>query len=235
VAPTGSSTLVTRGLLNLTHRDGHEHPTPLEPGKRYTVTVRLNAIAHSLPAGHRWRVAVSPTYWPWAWPSPEPVTLSVFTGVASRLTLPVRAPRPEDKDLAPFEPAAGAPPLPIEILSREPVHRVIRRDVPAGLYKMTINLPYCAGLSRLPASGLEYGGSGADTFTIVEGDPLSAGVRRDFRIEIGRGDWRTRLESTSTMTADATTFYVTNALDAYEGNTRVFAKTWTFTVARDLV
>jgi predicted acyl esterase len=90
VSPTGSSALVSRGLLNLTHRDSHEHPTILEPGKRYTITVRLNAKAHSLPAGHRWRVAISTTYWPWAWPSPEPVTLSLVTGKASQLKLPVR-------------------------------------------------------------------------------------------------------------------------------------------------
>ena len=35
VAPGGASTRVTYGLLNLTHRDNHEHPRPLEPGKRY--------------------------------------------------------------------------------------------------------------------------------------------------------------------------------------------------------
>ena len=51
VAPDGASTLVTRGLLNLTHRDGHEQPAPLDPGERYTVRVRLNAIGHAFRAG----------------------------------------------------------------------------------------------------------------------------------------------------------------------------------------
>ena len=37
------------------------------------------------------------------------------------------------------------------------------------------------------------------------------------------------------MTADTETFYVTNLLEAYEGETRVFAKTWTFQAPRDLV
>ena len=71
VASDGASTLVTRGLLNLTHRDGHEQPAPLDPGERYTIRVRLSAIAHAFQPGHRIRVALSPTYWPWAWPSPE--------------------------------------------------------------------------------------------------------------------------------------------------------------------
>src|SRR5207302_3015972 len=114
LAPTSASTLVTRGLLNLTHRESHAQPTPLEPGIRYTVTVCLDAVAYALPAGHRWRVAVSPTYWPWAWPAPEPVTLSLFSGGASRLTLPVRPQRPEDADLPPLPPAESAPPAATE-------------------------------------------------------------------------------------------------------------------------
>src|SRR5207237_210585 len=104
VAPDGSSTLVTRGLLNLAHRSSHEEPKELVPGEHYTVTVRLNAIAHAFLPGHRLRVAVSPTYWPWAWPSPAPVTLSVFD---ARLDLPVRRPRADDDGLPPFGPPEG--------------------------------------------------------------------------------------------------------------------------------
>lgn len=37
VAPDGRATRVTYGLLNLTHRDGHDEPEPLEPGKPYRV------------------------------------------------------------------------------------------------------------------------------------------------------------------------------------------------------
>ena len=51
VAPTGASTLVSRGLLNLTHRENHEFPEPLKPGRQYTVRIRLNSIAYALP---RW-------------------------------------------------------------------------------------------------------------------------------------------------------------------------------------
>ena len=92
VAPDGASLRVSYGLLNLTHRDSHEFPAPLEPGKRYRVRVQLNDIAHVFPAGHRIRVAVSTSYWPIAWPSPEPVTLTLYAG-ASTLELPVRPPR----------------------------------------------------------------------------------------------------------------------------------------------
>src|SRR5690606_36291469 len=90
VAPAGASALVTWGMLNLTHRDSHAQPTPLVPGERYTVTIPLNVIGYKLPAGHRWRVALSPTYWRHAWPSPRPVTLSLLSWTHSYLHLPVR-------------------------------------------------------------------------------------------------------------------------------------------------
>src|SRR5207237_9104491 len=105
VAPDGSSTLVTRGVLNLTHRDGHEHPEPLVPGERTSARVRLDLGVRVLRPGHRWRVALSPTYWPRVWPSPVPVTLTVFAGRGSRIELPLRRRRPEDQALPPFAPA----------------------------------------------------------------------------------------------------------------------------------
>ena len=107
VQTDGTSTLVTYGLLNLTHRDGHERPAPLEPGRLVRVRLQLNDIAHAFPAGHRLRVALSSSYWPIAWPSPEPVVLTVRTG-KSALYLPVRPPSPDDHWLRPFEPPAAA-------------------------------------------------------------------------------------------------------------------------------
>src|SRR4051812_34668896 len=80
VAPDGSSLLVTRGLLNLTRRDDMDASATLEPGARYAVRVRLDAIGQRIPAGHRLRLAISTSYWPWVWPSPEPATITVFAG-----------------------------------------------------------------------------------------------------------------------------------------------------------
>jgi hypothetical protein len=221
--------LVSYGLLNPTNRDSHEHPAPLEPGRRYRVTVRLNAIAHALPAGHRWRVAVAPTYWPHAWPSPAPAALSVFGG---RLDLPVRPPRPEDAGLAPFGPPEHAAPLAAEILRTAGRERAVRRDTIRDLYELTDRQD--GGAFRL-ADGLENDDMHTEVFTIREGDPLSASIRCDWTIAIGRGEWRTRIATSSTLSADAGMFYTTNTLDAYEGDTRVFAKTWSCAIPRDMV
>ena len=231
VRPDGSSLLVSRGLLNLTHRPDHETPERLEPGRRYTVSVRLNVAGHSMPAGHRWRVAVSPDYWPWAWPSPEPVTLTLCTGEGCWLALPVRTPRLEDADLPPFEGAEGAAPLTSKMLRAGSRSITVERDVLSGRLRWFESAQ--SSLHRQAVSKIEYGGSSSTEYRVVEGDPLSAAVRCERSVTVGRGDWQTRVETVSTMTADADAFHVTNALDAYEGDQRVFAKTWSATIARD--
>ena len=80
VGPDGASLLITRGVLNLNHRHGHDDAQRLEPGQRYEVTISLDAIAQRVPAGHRLRVAVSTAYWPWVWPTAKPVTLTLHAG-----------------------------------------------------------------------------------------------------------------------------------------------------------
>ncbi|MEX0916404.1 MAG: CocE/NonD family hydrolase C-terminal non-catalytic domain-containing protein, partial [Wenzhouxiangellaceae bacterium] len=107
VAPDGRATRVTYGLLNLTHRDGAEQPEPLEPGRRYRVQVRMNDIGQGFPVGHRIRLSLSTSYWPLAWPPPEPVEMRVYP-TRSMLRLPVRKPRPGDSALAPFAPPEAA-------------------------------------------------------------------------------------------------------------------------------
>jgi putative CocE/NonD family hydrolase len=89
IAPDDKVTRVTYGILNLCHRDSHENPELLQPEQQYRVRVKLNDIAQTFPAGHRFRVAVSTSYWPLAWPPPQPVRLTILTG-ASQVIMPVR-------------------------------------------------------------------------------------------------------------------------------------------------
>ena len=53
VAPDGSSTLVTRGVLNLSARHGRDQVVPWKPGSTEDVVLDLNAIGHAFPPGHR--------------------------------------------------------------------------------------------------------------------------------------------------------------------------------------
>src|SRR5262249_58647067 len=112
-SPDGSRARVPSGCLTLTHGAGHAHAEPLEPGRRYAVRLPLRDVAHAFAAGHRLRLALSTSYWPIAWPSPEAVRLGVFCG-SSHLELPVRPPAAEDGRLRPLEEpeCASTPPHP---------------------------------------------------------------------------------------------------------------------------
>jgi len=233
VAPDGSSTRVTWGVLNLTHRNSHEHPEHLEPGKKYLVTVRMNAIGHNLPAGHCWQLAVSPTYWPHAWPSPEPVTLTVFANEKTFLALPIREPKAIDQDLTPFEHPETAAVMERVILREANRTREIRHNTITDVW--TLDDFSDEGARMLPSNGIEYGSTNRNVYSVREEDPQSAKVQCDWTLTVGRGEWQTSLKSTSIMTADDEQFYVTNELIAYEGETEVFNKTWKIAVPRDFV
>jgi predicted acyl esterase len=231
VFPDGTSALVTRGLLNLAHRVSHEEPSALEPGTHYEVSVPLDVAAHSFPAGHRLRVAVSPAYWPWAWPSPEEVTLTVFGG---RLELPMRAPRAEDEDLAVFEDPEHSPPLEVEETEVGPQGRTIRRELATGLVEQIFDWDL-GGASRLVAIDLDTFDSSHTVYSIVERDPLSAAVRFRATSGMGRGDWSMRSQVTSSMTSDRDSFQVETRLEVHEGDETIFSREWKFAFPRDHV
>jgi uncharacterized protein len=227
VAPDGVSTLVTRGQLNLAHRDGHETPRQLVPGARTRAGVRLDAIGRAIPPGHRLRVSVSPTGWPRAWPSPEPVTLTVVAG-ASYLELPVRLSRETDIRLPAFAEAEGSEPLPLVQLADNLGLSCHRHG---GRTELTAERTHGY---RLP-DGLEYHGHVANTFSIVEDEPLSASAHSEHEIAIARGAWRTRVRARAQLTCDATTFAVQTDLAASEDDETVLTRDWSFKIPRDHV
>ena len=94
VAPDGTSSQVAIGILNLTHRAGHENPAPLTPGEVYTVRVPLKATGYRFLPGQRIRLSVASAAWPIVWPSPYPADNFLHTGpqTPSRLLLPVLPP-----------------------------------------------------------------------------------------------------------------------------------------------
>jgi uncharacterized protein len=231
VFPDGSSALVTRGLLNLTHRASHENPEPLVPGRRYEAHVELDVIAHSFPAGHRLRVGVSPAYWPWAWPSPEEVTLSLYGG---RLELPLRAPRPEDDRLNPFGEPEHSPPLEVEEKESGPAGHALSRDLATGLVEKVFDWDL-GGTTRLVGADLESSDASHCVYSIVDGDPLSAAVRFHASSGMRRGDWSMRSEVRSSMTCDAETFGVEAELTVVENNDAIFSRMWRLRFPRDNV
>ena len=97
VFPDGTSALITRSMLDLTHAgcwpadergEVGRSPRALTPGEWIDIEIVLEATTWTLVPGHVLRLSVAGTDWPNCWPPPGPVTLEVDAG-AVVLSLPI--------------------------------------------------------------------------------------------------------------------------------------------------
>jgi hypothetical protein len=190
------------------------------PGKRYAVRVPLSDTAYSFIRGHRIRVAVSTTYWPLIWPSPEPVTLTLHAG-RSTLELPVRPPSRADAKVK-FKPAEAAAPFPRTVLAAGGRNRVIRTDMGKG--ETVVEIDDQSGRSRYDEIDLVAEARSTERYRIVEDDPLSCSAEVTWQWFFERGDWRIRTEMRTKVECDKRNFIVTARLAAFEGDKQVFER-----------
>ncbi len=230
--PDGAVTRVTYGVLNLTHRDSHEHPTSLEPGRRYRVTLPLNEIAHVFPPGHRLRVAISTCYWPIVWPAPEAATLTIQAGLSS-VDLPVRAKRAEDAELPAFLAVETAPKLATTEMRPARIERHVTTDLASG--EITYTILRDDGATRLDATDTLLESRKDLRYRTHRDDPLATRAEGEVVYALSRGTWRPRIHSRGVLTADRDAFTLQTDLDVHDGERRIFARSWTERIARDQV
>jgi putative CocE/NonD family hydrolase len=229
VAPDGSSTRVSYNPLNLTQRESQEHPEALEPGEFYKVRFRLCATGYVFRKGHRVRLALSTTYWPALWPSPEAATLTLRLS-GSNLSLPIRASFADELTMpAPPElPANG-----LEVMRAASNERVCERDQESG--QVFIEIRDDLGRQREISSGLELDSLARHSYWIIPDDPLSAKTEAAWTFEYRRDDWNVRTETMTRMTSTATDFRLEGNLQAYEADVLLFEKKWDEVIPRDLM
>lgn len=232
VHPDGRATRVTFGVLNLTHRDSHEFPEPLEPGRVYCITVPMKHVAQRFRPGHRLRLAVSTNYFPMIWPAPEKVRLSLHTE-GSILSLPLRAPIPEDDALRPFLPPEAAPPLEKEVLEEPEEYWHIIEDARSGMMEM--RLAEGGGTVRINGNNLITRSQGYETYQVMPGEIGSAVGRARWHYGLERGDWKIRSETETTLTSGRDDFIVKAWIRAWEGETLVHEEEWHERIPRALV
>ncbi|WP_045217138.1 CocE/NonD family hydrolase [Desulfonatronovibrio magnus] len=232
IAEDGRGTRVTFGLLNLTHRDSHEFPEELEPDKKYIVKVPMNYLAQSFPAGHRIRLSVSTSYWPLAWPSPEAARLTVHPE-NSKLILPVRDSSQAEHDILPFD----CPP-PLEGIETRELRE--KRKEWTVLHNLHNNLIKVNVINNEPIIYLEYNDTAmqrdvqeiyshySNNYDSVRGEVIST---RSFE----RNKRKLSATTRTIMTSTASHFKILATLDAYDGEVRIFSKSWDESIPRDMI
>jgi uncharacterized protein len=229
VTPEGKSWLVTYGLLNLTHRDGHENPVALTPGQSYDVKIDLSLIAHRFKKGNRIRLAVSESLWPMVWPSPEVVTLTLTHG-ASSLELPVR-------------PAVSDPSFPIPVKHADaekaagPLFGSLQESGPDanGWYDLHQDPPPMTSTVADTGTTITGGYGLKERLRMREGDNSSCIWEGEHTGGFKRGDWDCTIHVAFKLTSTPTTFVIDETVRALEGDKVIFERISKSPVGRDLM
>lgn len=228
VAPDGKATRISYGMLNLTHRESHECPSPLEPGVTHCGRVELKHVAQTLRKGHCLRLSLSNTYFPMAWPAPETAEL-VLDLENCILTLPER--RGPDGDPREFGPAVAAPALEVEVLTPESFDWQIKREGQGASVTITDD----DGTFRIVDNDLTITAKGQEVYSFNAPDDFSPKARVTWTLGMMRGDWQIRTETETDFTATRDSFEIFARLCAWEGDTLAYEEEWKETIPRNLV
>lgn len=231
VWPDGSSTLITRGILNLSQREGKSNPQAMSPGKAEDVEVSLNHVGYVVPGGHQLRLSISTSYWPIAWPAPETGQLSLHLQ-ASRLELPLLREGHQQEKLTEFGQTQLGEADPVTQLRPVDLQRSLNSDDVDG--RQVLRIQADNGKVRFERSAMEMGSRSLSQFTIHPSDPLSAIAEYEWEWEYGRGDWQTRTLTYTRVSCDAEHFYLNAESTAWENGVQMFHKTWNNQFKRNL-
>ncbi len=232
VAPDGRSTLVSWGALNLTHRESHSDPAPLEPGKQYPVEVEFGAVSWRFQPGHRIRLVLNNHDWPRLWPAPALFDLEIHhqPGSFGSLRLPA-APSPPT--------TIAAPPLPPE---RERTTG-LRATTPPWGWKIVQERPSnCLRftLGRRESVEMEDGSLAETTFrqlkvTVGEDNPETNKMAAYAASTMTWPEVKATVTADLTITGTASTFDFDLKVEIFEGNEPIAAKSWQESIPRNLV
>jgi uncharacterized protein len=226
VAPDGTSRRIAHGMLNLCHHAGSAEPKRLTPGAPVQVLLTLDAMAHRLAPGHRLRLALSNSYWPFLWPSARAGVLTVTAGA---IGLPI----------LPYPTRDWQPPPP------EPLPRPRQRTVRPGTWSRETVVDPATGQQTLTIRddtgdtaephGLTHGETVEEVWQITPDDPLSATATIRWEQRLSRGDWRVRTLVETRMTSTENDLRMQARLTAWEGDTQIFQRDWDDLVSRHFV
>jgi hypothetical protein len=221
------------GIMNLTHRESHIDPRPLESGAATPVRVVLRSTSYRLLPGHRLRLSVASSAWPVIWPSPEPATYGLHLGGESgcRLILPVLDANVEaGLEVPAFEPAPEGEPTPGSS-EAEPEWRVIE-DVISGSVIVTSSQ---SGSHVTPDGDTTFSEGERFEMTAVDADPAHARLHNEVECRVRGEGYDARAVAVGTTTSTASEFQMRVALEVTLDGEHFFDRVWEESIPRTLL
>jgi predicted acyl esterase len=234
VFPDGTSALVSRGVLNLAHRESSARPSPLEPGALVRVGLELEATSWVFERGHRLRLSLAGSDWPNVWPPPRAAELTVGRG-SVELSLPVVDGPPPIRETPVFSPSSGRDPhaAAADDAGEVPVTWRIERDLVGREtravtgYGFDYEAPFEGGVSE------RYEGS----VGVATDDPGRAWARGTSRYEIRWPEATVVAEARLDLRSDADAYHVVVDVVAEEAGAGALGRVerrWERVIPRDL-
>ena len=233
LAPDGTSTLVTKGVLNGTHYRSHANPQPLVPGQIYKLEVHLKAVSWVFPKGHRLRFAVCNADFPNLWPSASAMTTTLYVNSEhpSSFILPICP--PARRPVPDFRP----PEVPVTSERAKPEDQwIVTRD------EMTQSVTVFRETIR--RGGLAYFGKSASSnlksverrwATVSDLVPAKTTLVAEGQEQRRRGDTILTCKSKMTIASDSQWFHISAQRELFVDDTLQDSKSWEDRIARTLV
>ncbi len=233
VAPDGTSSQVTAGILNLTHRESHAAPSPLEPGVVTEVRIPMRAAGYRFLAGHRIRLSVASAYWPVIWPSPFSAEYVLHLGgeADSRLILPTIPVGDGSLPVPPFK----TTPAGLRVLGSstdEPSTWRVTDDVIQGTVTVSTSE---FGESVMPdGKSSLYTGERLE-MTAADADPAHARMHNEVVYRVRDRGAEILIEASGTISSTETDFHMNVGLRVTLDGAPFFERGWLETIPRRLV
>ncbi len=228
VFPDGTSALVSRGLLNLAHRESMEHPKPLTPNEWTDIEIELEVGSWVYPTDHTIRLAIAGGDWPNNWMAPNTLPIEVDLEHTS-LRIPVLVGDAPIADVPLFSDAHGygrsGKSHPDDDHDGPPTVWSIEHDVLGRLIRATTH----SGLTTDDYSE-EY--HGEVTASIV--DPAVGTATATTRVSIRWSEATVSTEARLRFRSDAENYFVEIDLDVDEDCEPFARRTWNRVIPRNL-
>jgi len=234
VAPDGRVTLITGAALNGAHRDSATDPAPMVPGRIYPLDIEMHFTSWVFPRGHRIRLSISNAQWPMFWPSPDPMSSSLYLGgdTGTRLVLPVveSAPRPKPEFLPPAEDPVlgGYSAMDGGTTSGYSELDRVERDADSGSATVV--------MTNRTVSSYPWGIHEVDeriTHQTSDRDPARSSVVGDYAITVRLEDRVLRFQGVLEFSSDHDRFHMVYTRRLERDGVLVRERSWRQTVARD--
>ena len=233
VFPDGTSSLVARNVLNLTHRDSREQPSPMPVGELVDVELEIEAASWTFEPGHALRLDLAGTDWPNTWAPPRPVTLTIDRA-ATTLELPVidgpspieerpvlpppHVSDPDEDDAGDDDPVAG--------VRWSVAHDVLRRVTSANAGSTFEEEP----VEHVPSMHSHYDG----VVSVSTVDPGKASAHGKAAFELRWPEATVNSRADVVIESDAESYRATIDLVVHEDGEERFRRRWERTIPRDL-